>query len=229
MQAWAQDRYGTAEVIHRVSLPVPTPAKGQVLVQVKAVGLNAGDRHLMRGLPYLVRLAFGLRRPRQPVRGMDVAGTVTGVGAEVEQSWLGAEVVGEFPSGGLAEYAVAPAKRLGKRPTDVDVVTAASLPVAAGTAWQALELAKVEAGARVLILGATGGVGTFAVQLVGARRGEVWATCGADNRALVEGLGAARTFDYRDTSLADLPAARLRRSHRGVRGVSAARPSPPGP
>ncbi len=212
MPAWRQRRYGEADAVTLVSVPVPTPGRGQALVRLRATGLNNGDVRVMRGEPLLVRLAFGVRRPRQPVRGMDAAATVVAVGDGVAGIAVGDEVVGELPGGGLARFALAPAERLVPRPGGVDAVLAASLPVAAGTAWQALEKARIasagEAPARVLVIGASGGVGTFAVQLAAQRGAEVWALCGERNRALVESLGAARTFDYRrvqpgDPELAD--------------------------
>jgi len=202
MPAWRQQRYGEADTVTLESAPVPTPARGQVLLRLRATGLNNGDTRVMRGEPLLVRLAFGVRRPRQPVRGMDAAATVVAVGEGVTGVAVGDEVVGELPGGGLARYALAPAERLVRRPDSLDPVLAAALPVAGGTAWQALEKAGVAAAGtgdrpRVLVIGASGGVGTFAVQLAAQRGADVWALCGERNRTLVESLGAARTFDYR--------------------------------
>lgn len=204
MTAWRQERYGDADVVTLQPVPTPAPGRGQVLVRPLAVGLNSGDIHVMRGEPLLVRAAFGVRRPRQPVRGMDAAGTVIAVGDGVKDVVVGDEVVGELPAGGgLAGFAIAPASRLVRRPRALDPVVAASLPIAAGTAWQALDRAGVPEQAtstsprRVLVIGASGGVGTFAVQLAALRGADVWALCGERNRRLVEGLGAARTFDYR--------------------------------
>ena len=204
MPAWTQHRYGGADTVALENIDVPAPRRGEVLLRLRATGLNNGDIRVMRGEPLLVRLAFGLRRPRQAVRGMDAAATVVGIGDGVTELAVGDEVVGELPAGGgLAMYAVCPASRLVARPAQLDAAVAASLPVAGGTAWQALALGRVvapPAGAspqRVLVIGASGGVGTFAVQLAAGRGAEVWALCGDRNRALVEGLGAARTFDYR--------------------------------
>lgn len=205
MPAWRQDAYGGPEVVRLTDVEVPAPGRGEVLLRLRATGLNNGDIRVMRGEPLLVRVAFGLRRPRQPVRGMDAAATVVALGAGVTDLAVGDEVVGELPGGGgLAQYAVAPAARLVPRPPGLDPVVAAALPVAGGTAWQALELAGVtgESGGarerlRVLVIGASGGVGAFAVQLAAMRGAEVWALCGERNRVLVDGLGAVRTFDYR--------------------------------
>lgn len=205
MTAWRQQRYGGPDVVVQETVGTPIPGRGEVLLQVRATALNAGDVHLMRGDPLLVRLFIGLRGPRDPVRGMDVAGTVVALGDGDVPFALGDEVVGELPGGGLAEFVVAPVSRIVARPSDLEPVTAAALPIAAGTAAQALDLGRVGSGHRVLVLGASGGVGTFAVQLAAERGADVWATCGAANREIVASLGAARTFDYRQTGLAELP------------------------
>lgn len=201
MLAWIRRDYGPADGTRLADVPTPAPDRGEVLVRVRATALSAGDVRLLLGDPLLVRLVYGIRRPRQPVRGIDIAGTVVALGDAVPTDLLGAEVVVELPAGGgLAAYAVAPAGRLVRRPADLAPEVAATLPVSGGTAFQALDSAGVTAGNRVLVLGASGGVGTFAVQLAAARGAEVHATCGARNRALVERLGAVRTFDYRTSN-----------------------------
>lgn len=201
MPAWRQERYGEADAVTLAEVDVPAPRLGEVLLRLRATGLNNGDIRVMRGEPYAVRAAFGLRRPKQAVRGMDAAATVVALGEGVDRLAVGDEVVGELPGGGLARYAVAPAARLARRPAGLDPVVAATLPVAAGTAWQALERAGLTGetahGKRVLVVGASGGVGTFTVQLAALRGAEVWALCGRRNQELVESIGAARTFDYR--------------------------------
>lgn len=204
MRAWTQHSYGGPEAVSRERMPVPRPKPHQVVVRMRAVGLNAGDVHLMRGDPLLVRPAFGLMRPKQPVRGMDVAGTVTAVGAKASGFAVGDEVVAEAGGGGLASFVPVDAKRLARRPENVDPDAAAALPIAAGTAAQALDLAGVVAGHRVLVIGASGGVGSFTVQLATIRGAEVWALCGQHAQQLVEDLGAVRTFDYRQTDAGDL-------------------------
>jgi NADPH:quinone reductase-like Zn-dependent oxidoreductase len=211
MTAWTQARYGGPETLAATEVPVPAPGKGEVLVRLQATGLNNGDVRVMHGEPLMLRLVFGLRRPRNPVRGMDAAATVVAVGPGVDALGVGDEVVGELPGGGLAAYAVVAASRLAKRPAALDAVTAATFPVAGGTAWQALASAAKAGqsdldGRRVLVIGASGGVGTFAVQLAALRGAEVHALCGERNRALVEGIGATRTWDYRTTDAAALPA-----------------------
>ncbi|GGA60146.1 NADPH:quinone reductase [Pseudoclavibacter endophyticus] len=210
MRAWSRRDYGPADGTTATDIPVPTPRKNEVLLRIRATAINAGDVRILLGDPLLVRAAFGLRRPKQPVRGMDVAGTVVAVGPGVIDARVGDEVVGELPGGGgLATYAVAPVDRLVARPSTLDPVVATTLPIAAGTAHQALSAgglgAPELAGKRVLVLGASGGVGTFAVQLAVLRGAEVWASCGEPNRQLVGELGAARTFDYRATRVDELP------------------------
>ncbi|WP_194410343.1 NAD(P)-dependent alcohol dehydrogenase [Microbacterium cremeum] len=202
MTAWRQLAYGGPDAVTATRLDVPRPGRGEVLLRVRATALNSGDIHVMRGEPRAVRLAFGLRRPRVAVRGMDVAGTVVSVGDEVTAFAVGDEVVGELPGGGLAEYVATPAAKLTARPESVDPVTAAALPVAGGTAWLALEKAGITPdsapGRRVLVIGASGGVGTFTVALAALRGAEVWALAGARSRTAVEGLGATRVLDYRE-------------------------------
>lgn len=205
MPAWLNDSYGPAAGTRRETVATPQPGRGEVLLRIRAAALNAADVRLMLGDPLLMRLVFGLRRPKQPIRGNDVAGTVVAVGEDVDAALIGDEVVAELDSGGLAAYAVARADRLVTRPEALAPEAAATLPISGGTAVQALDAAGVASGQRVLVIGASGGVGTFVVQLAALRGAEVWATCGQPNRALVESLGATRTFDYRTTDLSTLP------------------------
>ncbi|GAA1952254.1 NAD(P)-dependent alcohol dehydrogenase [Microbacterium aquimaris] len=197
MSAWTQSGYGEVDAVTRQQIRTPRPGAGEVLLRVRATALNNGDVRIMRGEPWLVRLAFGIRRPKQPVRGIAVAGTVAATGPGVAALAVGDEVVGELDGGGLADYVVAKAERLVRRPEAVSVIDAASLPVAAVTASLALDAAGADGPGRVLVIGASGGVGSFAVMLAAARGAEVWALCGERNQAVVEGWGASRTFDYR--------------------------------
>ena len=197
MSAWTQSGYGEVDAVTRQQIRTPRPDAGEVLLRVRATALNNGDVRIMRGEPWLVRLAFGIRRPKQPVRGIAVAGTVAATGPGVAALAVGDEVVGELDGGGLADYVVAKAERLVRRPEAVSVIDAASLPVAAVTASLALDAAGADGPGRVLVIGASGGVGSFAVMLAAARGAEVWALCGERNQAVVEGWGASRTFDYR--------------------------------
>ena len=221
MPAWVRETYGSADGFRLERIPVPVPRRGEVVLRVEATALNAGDVRLMLGDPLLVRPVFGLTRPKHPVRGMEVAGTVVAVGPNAIGAELGERVVGELVGGGgLASHVAVPADRLVPIPPDVTSVTAACLPVAAGTAWQALDRAGIgthsesrlerhrseHAVPRVLVIGASGGVGTFAVQLAALRGAEVWATCGERNSRLVEHLGAVRTLDHRRSPLSALPA-----------------------
>lgn len=211
MKAWSNAAYGPASGFRLEQIAIPAPGPGEVLLRVHATALNAGDVRLMLGDPLLVRPIFGMRRPKHPIRGMEVSGTVIALGDGVTDAATGDEVVVELVGGGgLAEYVCAPASRIVARPAGVGPVQAACLPVAAGTAWQALDAARIDGGAaplRVLVIGASGGVGTFAVQLAALRGAEVWASCGERNRSLVEELGATRVLDHRTSPLADLPAA----------------------
>ena len=214
MKAWRQETYGPADGVTLERIPVPVPHHGEVLLRVRATALNAGDVRLLLGDPLLVRPVFGLTRPKHPVRGMEVAGTVVALGPDVVGAEVGEDVVGELVGGGgLGEYVRVRASRLVPIPPDVAPEVAACLPVAGGTAWQALDLAGVgltaDATPRVLIIGSSGGVGTFAVQLAALRGAEVWATCRDRNAPLIQRLGAAHTFDHRVSPLSALPAGRF--------------------
>ncbi|WP_417507112.1 NAD(P)-dependent alcohol dehydrogenase [Microbacterium sp.] len=214
MNAWRRETYGPSSGVNLEQIPAPVPHRGEVLLEVRATSLNAGDVRLLLGDPLLVRPVFGLTRPKHPVRGMEVAGTVVAVGPDVVSAEIGEDVVGELVGGGgLAEYVRVPASRLVPIPPDITPEAAASLPIAGGTAWQALDLAGVglrgNEAPRVLIIGASGGVGTFAVQLAALRGAEVWAACSARNAPLVERLGAVRTFDHRESPLSEIPASRF--------------------
>ena len=198
MRAWVQDEYGSAEVMRLAELPEPVPGPGEVLVRVAAASVNAADWHLMRGEPRVARLdrsMFGRRAPRQPVRGRDLAGTVVAVGPDVTGWAVGDEVLGEHEAT-LAELAVAPASCLARRPASVGVVDAAALPLAATTAAVCLDAGGVGAGTRVLVVGASGGVGTYAVQLAVARGAEVTGVCSSRNVDMVTALGATACLDY---------------------------------
>ncbi|MCK6081259.1 NAD(P)-dependent alcohol dehydrogenase [Microbacterium sp. EYE_5] len=206
MTVWRQNAYGSADGVHPETVPVPVPSRGQVLLRTDAVSLNSGDIHLMRGEPRMVRAFVGRRGPRVRGRGMDVAGTVAAVGADVEGWTVGDAAVGAWRET-LADHVLVPAARLIPLSAGVDPVVAATLPVAGNTALDALRIARVSSGSRVLVVGAGGGVGTAVVQLAADRGAEVWATCGARAQPVLERLGASRTFDYRVTDLAALPPA----------------------
>lgn len=195
MKAIVQDRYGGAEVLALRDIEAPVIGAHEVLVRVCAAGVDAGVWHIMTGLPYLGRLAFGLRAPRVRVRGMDIAGRVEAVGEGVTRLKVGDEVFGRC-TGGFAELACARADQLVHKPAHLDFAAAASIPTSGLTALQALDAAAVKAGQRVLVIGAGGGVGSFAVQIARARGAEVTGVCSTGKLALVRSLGAARVIDY---------------------------------
>jgi NADPH:quinone reductase-like Zn-dependent oxidoreductase len=172
-------------------------------VRVHAAGLDRGTEHLMTGKPYVMRLGFGLRRPKNPVSGRAVAGTVAEVGSAVTRFAIGDEVYGTAP-GSFAEYAVARQGNLARKPVNLSFAQAAVVPVSAGTALQALvDVAKVQAGQSVLIVGASGGVGTYAVQLAKAFGAQVTGVCSTAKMDLVTSLGADHVIDYTRVDFAD--------------------------
>lgn len=205
---WRQERYGGPDVVHVERRPMSHPKPGEVLVRVDAVALNSADIRLMRGDPLLIRLGAGVRRPRQPVQGRDIAGVVAAAAADVTEFIVGDRVAGEISGGGLASAVSVPASKLVRVHADVDQSTAAALPLAGGTAWQALDLAAVRADSRLLVLGAGGGVGTFTVRLAALRGAEVHAVCHRRAASIVSDLGAERVDD-RDMDLGALPAGSL--------------------
>lgn len=202
MQAVVQAGYGGPEILSLATVPVPSPGPGEVLVRVLATSLNFGDGAVLTARPWPIRLAIGLRRPRQPVFGLDVAGEVVALGEGVEGLAIGDRVFGEL-DGAMAEYVAGPAEKLARIPEGVDPLHAAAAPVAGVTAVEAMRAAGLQAGQRVLVIGASGGVGHFAVQVARAMGAEVTGVCSGRNRALVEGLGAEvvdyTTTDYTDT------------------------------
>jgi NADPH:quinone reductase-like Zn-dependent oxidoreductase len=195
MRAVVQDGYGDADVLRVTDLPRPKVGKDEVLVQVAAAGVDRGTWHVMTGLPYLARLALGLRRQRQPVPGLDVAGTVVAVGAAVTRFAVGDEVYG-IGTGTFAEYAVAKEKRMAHKPAGLGFVQAAAVPVSAATALMAVhDLGRVQPGHDVLVLGASGGVGSYVVQLATAAGASVTGVCSAGKADLVRSLGAVDVLD----------------------------------
>ncbi|MGW8352657.1 NAD(P)-dependent alcohol dehydrogenase [Streptomyces wedmorensis] len=196
MKAWVQDRYGSADVLEFAEVERPVPGEREVLVRVHAAAVNAADWHLMRGDPYVARLALGLRRPKERIRGRDFAGRVEAVGAGVTGLRPGDEVFGEAP-GAFAEYVCAPEEATERKPAGLTFEQAAAIPLAGNTALMGLrDLGGVRPGGKVLVNGASGGVGTFAVQLAKAFGAEVTGVCSTRNATLVLGLGADRVIDY---------------------------------
>jgi len=202
MRAITQDRYGTSEVLRLTQLPRPAVGDNQVLIRVHAAGLDRGTEHLMTGKPYAVRLALGIRRPRNPVPGRDVAGTVVATGAAVTRFAAGDEVYGVAP-GSFAEYAVAAEDKLARKPTNTSFAEAAVVPISAGTALQALSAGQLKAGQSVLVTGASGGVGGYAVQLAVSMGAEVTGVCSRAKLERVTALGAHHVIDYTRDDWAD--------------------------
>ncbi len=194
MRAVVQDRYGL-EHLRVAEVSDPTPGPGEVLVRVEAAGIDRGTWHLATGLPLVIRLGFGLRRPRYRVPGRDLAGTVVAVGPGVDDVAVGEAVFGTA-DGSVSELAVAPRGRLARRPATLDARAAAAVPVSGLTAFQAVRLAAVTGGQRVLVVGASGGVGTFAVQLAVAAGARVTGVSGPAKAELVRSLGAVRVIDH---------------------------------
>ena len=202
MRAVIQDGYGTSEVLHLDQVQVPSPGPGEVLVRVRSAGLDRGTWHLMTGKPYLLRLVFGLRRPRNPVLGRDVAGTVASVGAGVTRWTPGDEVYGVAP-GSFAEVAVTKAEKLTAKPRGLTFEQAAVVPISGLTAQQAVTVAGIGPGDHVLVLGASGGVGSYAVQLAKAAGAEVTGVASAGKLEFVQSLGADHVLDYATDDFAD--------------------------
>lgn len=200
MKAVVQKAYGfTAKDVFEVTeVPIPDIAADEVLLRVAASSINALDWHYMTGTPYFLRLQNGLSTPKRTIPGADVAGTVVKVGPEVTDFEPGDEVFGDVGGGGFAEYAVGKAKHLAHRPANLPFEEAATLGVAALTALQGIrDWAQIKPGDRVLINGASGGVGTFAVQLAKAfGASHVTAVCSTPNVETARSLGADRVVDY---------------------------------
>lgn len=200
MKAIIYPKYGSPDVLQLQDVAQPTPTENQVLVKIVAVAANPLDWHRMRADPFLVRLSDGVRKPKDPRLGADIAGVVAAVGATVTQFKPGDEVFGDIGAGGFAEYACAKATALVHKPANITFAEAAAVPVAGLTALQGLrDKGKLQAGQRVLVNGASGGVGTYAVQIAKAFGAEVTGVCSTRNLELVRGLGADQVIDYTQT------------------------------
>lgn len=196
MKAVVQDRYGSADTLEFRDIDRPVPAADEVLVRVHAASVNAYDWHFMRGDPLLGRGMMGLRRPKTRVRGRDFAGLVEAVGSGAIGLKPGDEVYGEA-DGAFAEFVCARDGDVGPKPTNLTFEQAAAIPLAANTALIGLrDVARVRPGQTLLVNGASGGVGTFAVQLGKAYGADVAAVCSTRNLDLVRSLGADRVIDY---------------------------------
>jgi NADPH:quinone reductase-like Zn-dependent oxidoreductase len=197
MKAIVHDTYGGTDVLELRDVDRPEVAAGEVLVQVQAAGVSRGDWHVMTGLPYPIRLAgYGLRAPKNPVLGMDLAGVVTAVGADVTRFQPGDEVFG-IGMGAFADYARAREDKLAPKPTTLTFEQAATVGVSGLTALQGLrDRARVQPGQSVLVVGASGGVGSFAVQLAKAFGAIVTGVCSTTKVDHVRSLGADHVIDY---------------------------------
>jgi len=203
MKAIVQHRYGSPDVLELREIDSPTPGDDQLLVRVRAAGVDPGVWHLMAGEPYLFRLGIGFRRPKVPVKGMDVAGTVEAAGKDVTGFQPGDEVYGAG-LGAYAEYACVRAGRCAPKPANLSFEQAAAVPVSACTALQGLrDKGKLRPGQKLLVIGAGGGVGTFAVQLATAIGADVTGVCSAAKADLVRSIGASEVIDYAREDFAD--------------------------
>jgi NADPH:quinone reductase-like Zn-dependent oxidoreductase len=196
MKAAIYTRYGPPDVVQIEDVEKPVPKDNEVLIKVRAASVNALDWHRMRGAPFLARLGEGLRKPKDPRLGADIAGRVEAVGNNVTQFQPGDEVFGAW-TGSFAEYASVPENRVALKPTNSSFEEAAAVPVAAITALQGLrDKGHIHSGQKVLVNGASGGVGTFAVQIAKSFGTEVTGVCSTRNLAMVRSIGADHVIDY---------------------------------
>jgi NADPH:quinone reductase-like Zn-dependent oxidoreductase len=200
MKAAVYTEYGSPDVLKFKEVATPGLGGNDVLIQIHAAAVNAGDRHLLRGDPLMIRLTAGLRRPKHQILGVDVAGRIAAVGRNVTQFQLGDDVFGDLSDSGygaFAEYVAAPAHAVALKPATMTFEQAAAVPSAAMTALQGLrDHAQIQPGQKVLINGASGGVGTFAVQIAKALGAEVTGVCSTRNVDMVRSLGADHIIDY---------------------------------
>lgn len=195
MKAIVQDEYGSADVLHLREIERPKIGAEDVLVRIHAAGVDFGVWHLMAGLPYAVRLVMGVRKPRNPVRGVEFAGVVDEIGSKVSAFKPGDEVFGVC-DGSFAEYARASQTLVLHKPANLTFEQAAVVPVSATTAVVGLRSAKVATGQKVLVIGAGGGVGCYAVQLACTMGAEVTGVCSSSKLEFVRSLGAVHVIDY---------------------------------
>jgi NADPH:quinone reductase-like Zn-dependent oxidoreductase len=205
MKAVVRSAYGSADVLSVKEIERPTIADDEVLVRVDAAGLDRGAVHIMTGQPYLMRIAgFGLRRPKRAGLGSELAGVVEAIGAAVTAHSVGDRVYGSGQSS-FAEYAVAKPGMLARMPANLTFEQAAAVPISGVTALQALrDHGRVQAGQRVLVIGASGGVGSLAVQLAEAFGAQVTGVCSTAKVEFVRSLGADQVIDYTAVDLADV-------------------------
>jgi NADPH:quinone reductase-like Zn-dependent oxidoreductase len=197
MKASVRYKYGSPDGVQFVDMEKPTPSETQVLVKVHAASINSYDWRFVRAVPFLVRTSVGLFKPQDPGLGADFAGTVEAVGSKVTMFKPGDEVFGEVGSGAYTEYLCSPEKALAHKPANVSFEEAAAAPMAALTALQGLrDTGKIQAGQKVLVNGASGGVGTFAVMIAKYYGAEVTGVCSTRNMDMVRSIGADHVIDY---------------------------------
>jgi len=200
MKAVVYTKYGSPDVLQLKEVEKPTPKDNEVLIRIHAASANAADWHLLRGDPFLLRLGYGLLKPNNTILGADIAGRVEAVGNNVTQFQPGDEVFGDISGcglGGFAEYVSVPEHAVISKPASMTFEEAAAVPMAAVTALQGLrDKGQIQPGHKVLIHGASGGVGTFAVQIAKAFRAEVTAVCSTRKVDLVRSIGADHVIDY---------------------------------
>jgi NADPH:quinone reductase-like Zn-dependent oxidoreductase len=197
MRAIAQTRYGSADVLELRDVAQPSSKDGEVLVEVRAAGMDPGVWVAMTGQPYAARAAFGLTRPSVQIRGRALAGVVVAVGGGVTGFGVGDEVYGTSSRGTFAEYVVAAPKRLAPKPRNLSFEQAAAVPISGVTALESVrDGGRVKAGQRVLVVGAAGGIGAFAVQIARSFGATVTGVCGPGKVDLVRSLGADDVIDY---------------------------------
>jgi len=200
MKAIVYEKYGPPDVLQLKDVNKPTPKDNEVLVKVQAASLNAGDWHALRGTPFLQRLESGFPRPKNTILGADVAGIVEEVGVNVKNFQPGDEVYGDLywcGFGAFAEYVTVPARSISLKPTNLTFEEAATVPQAAFTALHALrDQGQIQPAQKVLINGASGGVGTFAVQIAKSFGAEVTGVCSTRNLEMVRSIGADQVIDY---------------------------------
>ncbi len=204
MKAIVQDRYGSADVLEFRDIDEPVVGENDVLVRVHAAGAGPDVWHIMAGMPYMARPVIGFRRPKVAVRGWDVAGTVEAVGANVTGFRPGDEVMGTAEHGSFAELAATPADKLVPKPAELTFEQAAAIPISGMTALRAVrDEGKVQPGQSVLVIGASGGVGTLAVQIAKGSGATVTAVCSTSKADLVRSIGADDVIDYTREDFAD--------------------------
>lgn len=197
MKAIVQDKYGSPDVLELRDVDKPVMGDDEVLIRVHASSVNALEWHLMTGVPYLVHLEAGLSKPKRPTLGADVAGQIEGVGKNVTRFQRGDDVFGDIGAGAYAEYVCAPERSLALKPANVTFEQAAAVPVAGLTALQGLrDKGQIQSGQNVLVNGASGGVGTHAVQIAKSFGAEVTAVCSTKNVDTARSIGADHVIDY---------------------------------